>query len=254
MKKIVLALATLGVALTSGAYAQSSKTLRLGTEGAYAPFNFIDKDGKVKGFDIEIGDALCAEMKRKCEWVTQEWDGIIPALKAKKFDAIIASMSINEKRKKEVDFTDRYYFTPGMMIARKGANLKQDALSGKTVGVQVETIHAQFMEERYKDKGITLKQYKTQDEANLDLANGRLDVVMADSAVLEDWVKGNGGYAKFERVGEFIRDPILGNGAGIAIRKGDKELTTAFNKALAAIKANGTYAKINAKYFDFDIR
>ncbi len=252
MKKIVLALATLGMALTSSAYAQSAKPLRLGTEGAYAPFNFIDKDGKVKGFDIEIGDALCAEMKRKCEWVTQDWDGIIPALKAKKFDAIIASMSINEKRKQEVDFTDRYYFTPGLMIARKGSGFKQNALTGKAVGVQVETIHAQFMEARYKD--VTLKQYKTQEEANLDLANGRLDVVMADSAVLEEWVKGNGGYDKFERVGDFIRDPILGNGAGIAVRKGEKDLVAAFNKALAAIKANGTYAKINAKYFEFDIR
>lgn len=252
MKKIVLALATLGVVLTSGAYAQSSKTLRLGTEGAYPPFNFIDKDGKVKGFDIDIGDALCAEMKRKCEWVTQDWDGIIPALKNKKFDAIIASMSINETRKKQVDFSDRYYFTPGMMIARTGSGFKQNALAGKTVGVQVETIHAQFMEARYKD--VSLKQYKTQDEANLDLANGRLDIVMADSAVLDEWVKGNGGAAKFERVGDFIRDPILGNGAGIAVRKGDKALTEAFNKALAAIKANGTYAKINDKYFEFDIR
>ncbi|MFY8106973.1 MAG: lysine/arginine/ornithine ABC transporter substrate-binding protein [Elstera sp.] len=252
VKKIVLALATLGVALTSGAYAQSSKTLRLGTEGAYPPFNFTDKNGKLQGFDIEIGDALCAEMKRKCEWVTQDWDGIIPALKAKKFDAIIASMSINEKRKKEVDFTDRYYFTPGMMVARAGSGFKQNALTGKTVGVQVETIHAQFMEARYKD--VTLKQYKTQEEANLDLANGRLDLVMADSAVIDEWIKANGGSAKFERVGDFVRDPILGNGAGIAIRKGEKDLVDAFNKAIAAIKANGTYTKINNKYFEFDIR
>ncbi|KJV09225.1 hypothetical protein VZ95_12850, partial [Elstera litoralis] len=107
-------------------------------------------------------------------------------------------------------------------------------------------------EARYKD--VSLKQYKTQDEANLDLANGRLDIVMADSAVLDEWVKANGGAAKFERVGDFIRDPILGSGAGIAVRKGDKALTDAFNKALAAIKANGTYTKINNKYFEFDIR
>ncbi len=252
MKKIVLALATLGIALTSGAYAQNAKTLRLGTEGAYPPFNFTDKNGKLQGFDIEIGDALCAEMKRKCDWVTQDWDGIIPALKAKKFDAIIASMSINEKRKKEVDFSDRYYFTPGMMVARTGSGFKQSDLKGKTVGVQVETIHAQFMEARYKD--VILKQYKTQEEANLDLANGRLDVVMADSAVVDEWVKANGGSAKFERVGDFVRDPILGNGAGIAVRKGDKDLVAAFNKALTAIKANGTYTKINNKYFEFDIR
>lgn len=253
MKKILFALTALGVILSLGVKASSDKPLRLGTEGAYPPFNFIDVDGKLKGLDIDIGEALCAEMKVKCQWVVQEWDGIIPALKAKKFDAILASMAITEKRAKEVDFTDRYYFTPGMMIARKGSNLRQDALAGKTVGVQIETNDAQWMEENYKNKGVTLKQYKVQDDANLDLMNGRLDIVVADRVVLEDWIKNNGGYDKFERVGDLITDPKRSQGTGIAVRKDSKALLESLNKAIAAIKANGTYHKITGKYFDFDI-
>ncbi len=235
--------------------ASAQTVLRFGTEGAYAPFAYFDKDGTLKGFDIDIGNAICAQLKRKCEWVSQDWDGLIPALKAKKFDAILASMSITEKRKEAVDFTDRYYFSPGMIIARaeNGINLTAEGLKGKTIGVQAETNYSLLLDTKYKNQ-VEIKQYKTQDNANLDFMNGRLDAIIANSTILDAWVKSNGGYQKFRRVGDLIRDPILGGGAGIAVRKGDSNLLNDLNRAIAAIKLNGTYNAINKKYFDFDIQ
>ena len=252
--KMLKIIAAAGIALVALSGAASADKIKIGTEGAYPPFNFKDASGELKGFDIDIAKALCAEMKAECTFVAQDWDGIIPALQAKKYDAIIASMSITDERKKKVDFTDKYYSTPAKFIVDKKGGISDvsvAALKGKTIGAQGSTIHANYLEDLYK--GSNIKLYKTQDEANADLAAGRLDAILADSAVLLDWLKSkNGSCCKF--TGPGFNDPkYFGVGAGIAIRKGETKLRDAFNKAIKAILANGTYKKINDKYFPFSV-
>lgn len=253
----IAAAAILAAVAALPAAAKEWKTIRIGTEGAYPPFNFLDSNKELQGFDIDIAKALCDKMKAKCEFVAQDWDGIIPALKAKKYDAIVASMSITEERKKQVDFTDKYYFTPARFVTKKTggfADVKPDALKGKTIGAQSSTIHANYLEDLYKPKGVTVKLYGTQDEANADLLAGRLDGILADSTVLYEWLEKGGGGACCQFVGPDIKDTkYFGEGAGIAVRKEDKDLKAQFNKAIAEILKDGTYEKINKKYFPFSI-
>lgn len=249
--KLVTAVVTLS-AFVGSAFAMDK--VRIGTEGAYPPFNFTDSNGELQGFDIDIANALCEEMKVECTFVAQDWDGIIPALLANKYDAIIASMSITEERKKKVDFSDKYYSTPPALIAPKNTDLTATdpaALKGKTIGAQSATTHATFLEDKYGDS--TVKLYATQDEANADLVAGRLDAVAADSVVLGEWLKKDGAEC-CKMVGAMENDPkYFGDGAGIAVRKGEDELREKFNKAIAAIIENGKYKEINDKYFDFSV-
>ena len=162
------------------------KKVTLGTEGAYPPFNWIDENGELQGFDIDIGNALCAAAKLDCTWAVQDWDGIIPGLLAKKYDAIVASMSITEERKKKVDFTGKYYTTPAKFVRMKGSGIEitDEGLEGKAVGVQRATIHENFLRDNYGDI-VTIKAYATQDEANLDFVAGRVDLLLADSMALQ---------------------------------------------------------------------
>jgi len=260
LKMLALAAAVaLGAAMPALAQSQAqapAQKVRIATEGAYAPFNFAGPDGKLTGFDVEIAQALCAKAKLSCDIVAQDWDGIIPGLIAKKYDAIVASMSMTDERRKRVDFTTKYYQTPARFIAKKGAALKTDTdgLKGKTVGVQRATIHAKYLEDNFGKVLKEVKQYDTQENANLDLVAGRLDAVLADSiALLEGFLKTPEG-APFEFVGPELTDrKWFGDGAGIAVRKGDKKLKDALDKAIVAIRADGTYKKINDKYFPFDI-
>ncbi|MGH6953323.1 MAG: ABC transporter substrate-binding protein, partial [Alphaproteobacteria bacterium] len=248
MKRLAtVVIAALVAATAAGtAYAQMKK-VRIGTEGAYPPFNFIDSAGALQGFDVDIAKTLCERMKVDCEFVAQDWDGIIPGLLAKKYDAIVASMSITDERKKRVAFTNKYYNTPARFMVQKGknANVSPDALKGKNLGAQKATIHANYLEDNYK--GSTVKLYDTQDQANLDLKTGRLDAVLADSIALLEWIE----KTEEGKCCEFAGKPIVdrkwfGDGAGIAIRKEDTELVEMFNKAIADIRGDGTYAKINA--------
>ena len=256
MKKIATSLVVAAaLALTAiAAEAGEMKKVRIGTEGAYPPFNSIDKDGKLVGFDIEIAEALCKAANFECEFVVQDWDGIIPGLIAKKYDAIIASMSITPKRAEVVDFTGKYYQTPAKFIAAEGAgfDISPDGLKGKVVGVQRATIHEDFLRSEFP--GVDVRAYATQDEANADLVSGRIDLTMADSVALLDGFINTDAGKGFEFVGPDYADPKYhGEGAGIAIRKGEDSLREAFNAAIAKIREDGTYAKINAKYFDFDV-
>ena len=255
MKLLRLTLTALAALAFAASMATAEmKKVRIGTEGAYPPFNSFDSDKNLVGFDIDIAKALCDKMKADCEFVAQDWDGIIPALLANKYDAIIASMSITEERMKKVDFTDKYYDTPARFIAPKGSgvtDISPGALKGKILAAQSSTTHATYLEDMYKDSEIKL--YKTQDEANLDLVAGRADLVLADSIVLLEWMKTKEG-ACCEFVGEDVKsEKHFGKGAGIAVRKDDGELKAALNKALADIIADGTYKKINEKYFPFSI-
>ena len=251
MRKILIAAA---FAALSTFTAQAADKLVIGTEGAYPPFNFIDASGKVGGFDVDIGLALCAEMKVECEVVTQDWDGIIPALQAKKFDFMIASMFITPERAEKVGFTKAYYKAPMTHIAPKGAGLTDftaEGMKGKTIGAQAGTTQAEYAAATYPDAEIKL--YPTQDEVNLDMVNGRLDLSVGDMLPMMAWLKTEDG-ACCELIGKPIADEKwIGKGAGIAVRLEDKDLLARLNTALDAIRANGTYQKINEKYFPIDI-
>ena len=252
--KFKAAIAAGALALGLASVAQAEDPLRIGVEGAYPPFSWKEADGTLKGFDIDIAKALCEKMGRKCELVEQDWDGIIPALMAKKYDAIVASMSITEERKKRVDFSNKYYNTPAKFVAHKDADFDDspEGLKGKTVGVQRGTIHQCYMEKAFPE--VELKLYGTQEEVFLDLASGRIDLQISDSIQsLEGFLTKPEG-KDFAFLGDDQFDlECHGEGAGVAVRKGEDDLRLAFNKAIKAIRDDGTYAKINAKYFDFDI-
>ncbi len=252
--RITLAVSAAAIALSMGAAsAQETMKIRIGTEGAYPPFNNMTADGKLEGFDIDIANALCEEMKAECEFITQDWDGIIPALLAGKFDAIIASMSITDERKQQVDFTNKYYNTPPAVAAPKGSDIKgatKEDLAGKSIGVQGSTTHSNYAEATFTDSDVRL--YPTADEYKLDIVNGRIDAVSDDIIVLQEWLDTPEGDC-CEIVGTITPVPeIHGEGAGIAIRKGETELAEKFNAAIDAIRANGKYKEINDKYFTFD--
>ena len=240
-----------GLAGSGTAAAKEWKTVRIGTEGAYPPFNYIDADGKLQGFDIDIANALCAAMKVECTLVAQDWDGIIPGLLAGKYDAIVASMSVTEERKQTVDFTDRYYRTPLAVVGPKdaGDDVSPEAMKGKVIGAQSATTQAIYAEEKYAPAGAEVKLYPTQDEVNLDLASGRLDAMIGDKFVVAEWVKKDGADC-CKLLGDA---PDTTTDTAIAVRKDDPELKAMINKAIADIRADGTYDRIVAKYFDFDI-
>ncbi|MFO1350292.1 MAG: ABC transporter substrate-binding protein [Gammaproteobacteria bacterium] len=256
MKKLLTAILLTAMALTlTPAIGQDKKKIRIGIEAAYPPFSEELADGTYKGFDIDIANALCESMKAECTLVKQEWDGMIPALMAKKFDAIVASMSITEERKQKVDFTNKYYQTPARFVRKKGSGIEINAesLKGKTVGVQKATIHEKFLNDNYGN-AVTVKSYGSQDEVYLDLKAGRVDLILQDSvAAQEGFLKTEAG-KDYEFVGPKFSDPKwFGEGAGIAIRKGDNALRDALNKAIDDIRANGKYKEIQDKYFDFDV-
>jgi len=255
MKKMLLLALTMVLVFSGlGDATAEMRKVKVGTEGAYPPFNYIDSKGNLVGFDVDIAKALCKAANFDCTFVVQDWDGIIPGLLAKKYDAIIASMNITEEREKVVDFTDKYYQTPAKFVAKEGAKFEitREGLAGKKVAVQRATIQENYLR-AYFDK-CDIRVYATQDEASADLVSGRVDLFMSDSvALLEGFLKKPAG-AGFEFIGpSFFDKKYLGRGAGIAIRKGEKELVSAFNEALEKIRADGTYKMINNKYFDFDV-
>lgn len=247
---LVVACCTYGIS-----YADGIKKIRIGTEGAYPPFNLVDKDGKLQGFDVDIAKKLCEAAGVEYEFVVQDWDGLIPGLKAKKYDAIIASMAITEERKKRVDFTDKYYMTPARFVTKKGNSFEftKQGLKGKTIGVQRGTTHENFIRDSFGDV-VRINSYATQDEANMDLVSGRVDLVIADSVVLlEGFVNTDAG-KDFEFQGPgYTDEKWYGSGIGIAVRKGDIELVSLLNKAIKKIRTDGSYQKINGEYFDFDV-
>ncbi|AUZ58569.1 Lysine-arginine-ornithine-binding periplasmic protein precursor [Pseudomonas sp. XWY-1] len=244
----------LGSSLMAGlASAEEAREIRIATEGTYPPFSYLDK-GKLTGFDVDIATAMCERMKVKCEIVSQEWDGMIPGLIAGKYDAIVASMNITEERKKKIDFSNKYYATPARFITVKDGGVSAIGaadLAGKSIGVQVSTTQSNYLEENYKDSDI--KQYKTVDDAAMDLANGRIDAVFSDAALLYVWMKTKDGACCAFVGGDVVNEKYFGVGKGVGVRQGDVALREQFNKAIAELRADGTYEKINQKYFPFSI-
>ena len=256
MKRILAVLSMcIFLAASGSALAKDWTKVRIGVEGAYPPFSYVKPDGQLAGFDIDIAKALGKAMGADVTLVAQDWDGIIPGLLAKKYDAIIASMSITEERLKKVAFSHKYYQTPAKFICKKGliTTFSREAIKGKSVGVQRATIHDKYLTDNY-GKDVDVKRYGTQDEAYLDLAAGRVDLLLADSVALSDGFLKKDEGKDYGFIGPDLTDPKwFGNGAGIAIRKEDKDLAEKFNKAIDTIRADGTYKAIQDKYFDFNV-
>ncbi|WP_061932329.1 ABC transporter substrate-binding protein [Aureimonas sp. AU22] len=256
----LLAAAALAALVSSPATAQESdanKTwteVRIGTEGAYPPFNYTDASGQLLGFDIDIAKALCAQMKVTCTFVTSDWDGIIPALQNDRFDAIVASMSITPERAEQVLFTNKYYNTPGAVAVPKDSTIADTSaasLAGKSVGAQGSTTHAKAAEIMFPESDV--KVYPTAEEYKLDIENGRLDAVTDDVLVLTQWLESPAG-ACCKLLGTLpVDEAVYGPGLGIALRKGDEKLKAMFDDAIVAIRKDGTYKAINDKYFKFDV-
>jgi len=254
MQRRILLLALIVLASTGSLAADGPTKLRIGVEGAYPPFSEIGPDGKIKGFDIDIANALCERMKAQCTLVTQDFDGMIPALAARKLDAVVASMSITPERQKQVLFTDKYYQTPARLVAKTGAGFDATAagLKGKRIGVQRSTIHDRYATDKFT--GAEIVRYTKQDEVFLDLAAGRIDATLADSVASDvGFLKTpqGKGFAFFGPL--YTETSYFGIGAGIALRKSDAALAARFNDAIRAIRADGTYQRIAQRYFNFDV-
>ena len=254
MKRVVVGLiAALATPLLFAAGGSESDggvpaTLRIGTEGQYPPFNYVDESGELKGFDIDIALALCARLEVECELVVQDWDGIIAALLDNRYDAIVASMSITGERRKVVSFTDRYYSNQARFLATRDSRFDPSYPGGKTIGAQRGTVAAAWLEEHAGAAEVKL--YDSQEDVFLDLSSGRLDAVFGDGLMLYEWLQSDGS-DRYYLVGDGYS---VDDGIGIAVRKEDNELRKALNTALADIVSDGTYAKINARYFPFSIR
>ena len=250
IKKLLFAFIVITLASAS---LQAAK-LRVGVEGAYPPFSWKEPDGTLKGFDIDIAYEVCKRLNRECVLIEQEWDGMIPALLAKKFDTIIASMSITAERKKKIDFTIKYYNTPAGVVAKENAEFDRsnEGLKGKRIGVQRATIHQCVAEKMFPDAELVL--YANQEEVFQDLAVGRLDAQISDSLqAVEGFLKQDMGKG-FAFLGEMIEDvECLGIGVGFAVRRNNAILRDSLSTAIKAIRADGTYKKINDKYFEIDI-
>ncbi|WP_171845252.1 MULTISPECIES: ABC transporter substrate-binding protein [unclassified Burkholderia] len=252
----LLSVVTLSVAWT-GVNAETFKTIRFGVEPSYPPFESKAPDGKLVGFDIDLGEAICAKLHAKCVWVENTFDGMFPALQARKFDAINSSMSVNEKRLKQIDFTDKLYHPAARLVVRVPSTLltTPESLRGKRVGVQQGTTMEAYAKTYWAPKGIDVVSYATQDQVWADLTSGRLDAalcvaVQADQGFLKTPQGRDFGFAK----GPTLNDPaIFGVGISIGVRKDDPALRDALNGAIRQIRADGTYDRIAKKYFSFDI-
>jgi lysine/arginine/ornithine transport system substrate-binding protein len=236
--------------------AKDWKVIRFGVDPSYPPFESKTSDGSLVGFDIDLGNALCAKLNAKCVWIENDFDGMIPALQARKIDAVLSDMSVTEKRLQQIDFTDKISNSPTRMVAKTGSNLQPTAesLRGKNIGVEQGTIQETYAKTYFEPNGVNVVSYQNQDQVYADLKSGRLD------ASLQDEVQANYGFLKtsvgqgFEFSGPEINDTkILGSAAAIGLRKGDTDLKNALNNALADMLKDGTYHSIAKRYFDFNI-
>ncbi|MGA7779868.1 MAG: ABC transporter substrate-binding protein [Paraburkholderia sp.] len=254
MKKLALCMAL--AIMATGAHAKDWSTIRFGVDASYPPFESKGADGKLAGFDIDLGNEICKRLAARCVWVENDFDGMIPALKAKKFDGVLSSMSMTPQRAEQIAFSSKLFNTPTRLVAKTGSNIQPsaDSLKGKAVGVEQGTIQETYAKTYWEPKGIKVVPYQNQDQVYTDLLSGRLD------ASLQDAVEADIGFLKtprgtgFEFAGKDIDDPkTLGNGAGIGLRKDDADLKAKLDHAIADIIKDGTYEKIEKKYFTFDV-
>jgi arginine/ornithine transport system substrate-binding protein len=270
MKKLLLAVAVASVLAACGkkeepapvaaapaaapdasAPAAEAAVLKVAIDPTYEPFTFKTADGKPTGFDVDVASALCEQIKRKCEFVEQVWDSMIPGLNAKKYDVIISSMSITDERMKEVDFTDKYYNTPSRIVLKKTVKYTDPAsIKGKKIGVLKGSTQEKYAMGDLKPAGVIVNSYEAQDQVYLDIKSGRLDGTVADFMEVTGGFLSKPEGAKYTLVGPDLKEPkYFGYGAGIALRKGEDKLKGELNEAIKAIRANGSYKTMADKYF-----
>ncbi|MFM2610300.1 arginine ABC transporter substrate-binding protein [Vibrio chagasii] len=241
MKKILLA-SLIGLASINAA---AQEEIKFAMEATYAPFEYMDENNQIQGFDVDLANALCEEMKATCTFHNQAFDSLIPALKFKRYDAAISAMDITEARLQQVNFSDAYYDNSAAFISIEGKVADQAALEGKRIGVQNGSTHQSYLLEQLP--GVTAVPYSSYQDAFIDMKNGRIDSVFGDTAVVAEWFKKED---NLTYVGDQVTNQeYFGNGFGIAVNKSNPELVAQLNTALAAVKANGEYDKIFNKYF-----
>ncbi len=224
------------------ASAATGKKIRIATEGAYKPFNFTNADGSLSGYDVDVVKAACAQMKADCEVIAQDWDGILPGLMAKKYDAIAAGMSITPERSAQVDFTQPYFKNTMVWVAAKDGKFSPQNPTGLKLGTQRSTSLAQYLQDKL-GKTNDIKLYDNYDNAYIDLKSGRIDTVLSEKVTATEWLKQNGD--KFAVIGDEIDN---NDNIAIAVRKGDS-LKAEFDKALTTLQSNGELAKLQKQYF-----
>ncbi|CAO97218.1 arginine ABC transporter substrate-binding protein [Erwinia tasmaniensis] len=241
MKKVILA-----ALLASAAFGtQAAEKIRFASSATYPPFESLNSENQIVGFDIDLANALCAQMKAECSFTNNPFDSLVPALKFRRYDAVISGMDITAERSKQVSFTQPYYANSAIIIAQQGKFTRVDQLKGKRVGVENGTTHQKYLQEKHPE--IVTVAYDSYQNAILDLKNNRLDGILGDSAVVGAWLKTNPNLAS---VGEHITDSdFFGTGVGIAVRKDNAALLAEFNAALDVLKANGTIEKLNQRWF-----
>ncbi|WP_294770633.1 transporter substrate-binding domain-containing protein [uncultured Rhodoferax sp.] len=256
MKRQVLK-TLLGSLFLAAGLAHAQDVVRIGTLSDYPPFEYKDASGQLKGMEIELGNVICKHMQAKCEYVTMDFDALIPALKAKKIDAVLAQMSITDERRQVVDFSDLFTLAPVQYVAKVGSGISEDpaTLRGKTVGVYSGSNHETYLKKRLPKakSGIATKSYPNQDAIWLDLEAGRLNTTLTDTTVAYEWLVKTGKAKGFDFAGKPLNDvEMFGEGTGIAVRKGDA-LKARFNAAIKKVLADGTFAAENKKVFPFSI-
>ncbi|MCG3863326.1 MULTISPECIES: arginine ABC transporter substrate-binding protein [unclassified Photobacterium] len=240
MNKILLA-SIIGL-VSSQAMAQE---IKFAMEATYAPFEYMDENNQIQGFDVDVAKALCKEMDATCTFHNQSFDSLIPALKFKRYDAAISAMDITEARQQQVSFSQPYYDNAAGFISIKGKVTDVAALKGKRVGVQNGSTHQSYLTDQMS--GVTAVPYTSYQDAFIDMKNGRIDSVFGDTAVIAEWLKKDDNLAY---VGKPVTNPkYFGNGFGIGVNKNNQELVTQLNTALAKIKQDGQYQVIFDKYF-----
>lgn len=259
--RFLCGLSAMALSLSAGALAAQDlpapdlpDRLLIVTEGAYPPFNATRPDGTVEGFEVDLGNAMCAQIGIECEWVTQSWDGIIPGLLAQQYDAIIASLYVTEERKQQILFSDKYYQVPARLVVPTDSELEisPEGLDGAIIGTQRGTTFERFITDNMPDADLRL--YGTMDEAYLDLSSGRVDAVMGDVVALKNGFLDQPEGAGFEMRGPDYTDPQwFGEGAAVAVRQGQEPIADAFSAAIQALRDDGTYQEISDKWFGVDV-
>jgi octopine/nopaline transport system substrate-binding protein len=260
----VLGAVTLSILVAASGAAAQEKTVKIATEGAYAPWNFTGAGGKLEGYEIDLANELCARMKVKCEIVAQDWDGIIPALQAKKYDAIMAGMTITDKRKEVINFSIPYADTPSVFLTATNSPLAklpgtgqafnistQQAAAEKSIGVQTSTIQANFAD-KYLKGTAEIREYKTTEQHDLDLAAGRIDAVFAGAAQVIGTLE-KPDFKDYAVAGPSLTGGLLGAGIAVGLRKDEVDLKKAFDEAIQGAIKDGTVQKLSMKWFKTNI-
>ncbi|MFD3245988.1 ABC transporter substrate-binding protein [Rahnella aquatilis] len=256
MKK-ALVLFSIGLAITGlSCHASAQQQIRFGTDATFPPFEFKAADGSLQGFDIDLGNAICAQLRAKCIWVENGFDGLIPALQARKFDAIISSLSITDERKKAINFSDKLFNTPAYLVASKDSGLKPlaESLQGKRVGVQQGSVFEAYAKKHWQSQGVELVSYPAAEAVYADLVVGRLDATLDDATVVTTALLDKPQGKHFSLIEPQVKDDaIFGPGTGIGIAKQNSELLEQLNGAIKAIRKDGTYDRLAKKYFNFNV-